>query len=170
VSIVIVDLGTRDADTEQVPLPPILRSRLALLGLLGIFLIPLGLSSLDGLTHVTTCRAATKAPFTLQVPDRGEPLVTSAATLTPDQANGLCGGLSLDIAVGTDRPGRVRVTMPITNHTEHTWRGSVKLVVGGVTLPVGIGEIEPGETEADSISVKVDPGLHEITGSLLIGP
>lgn len=167
----IVDLGTRDADTEQVPAPPILRSRLALLGLLGIFLIPLSLSSLDGLTHVTTCREATNAPFTLQVPDRGEPLVTSAATLTPDQAKGLCGGLNLDIAVGADRrPGRVRVTMPITNNTDHTWRGSVKLVIGGITVPVSIGEIEPGETEADSVSVKIDPGIHELEGSLLIGP
>jgi hypothetical protein len=152
------------------PVPPILRSRLALLGLLGVFLIPVGLSSLDGLTHVTTCREGTQAPFTLEVPDEGEPLVTSAATLTPDQAKGLCGGLALDIAVGSDRPGRVRVTLPITNNTEHTWRGSVKLVVAGTSLPVDIGEIEPGETEADSVSVKIGPGTHELEGSLLIGP
>jgi hypothetical protein len=168
--MVIVDLGRDGADTEQVPVPPVLRSRLALLGLLGIFLIPLGLSSLDGLTHVTTCRAGTTAPFTVEVPERGDPLVTSGATLTPEQAKGLCGGLTLGLAVGADRPGRLRVTLPITNNTVHTWRGSVKLVVGGVTVPVSIGEIEPGETEADSVSVKIDPGVHELEGSLLIGP
>ena len=151
-------------------MPQILRSRLALVGLFGIFLIPLGLSSLDGLTHVTTCRAGTRAPFTLEVPERGDPLVTSAATLTPADANGLCGGLALDLAVGPDRPGHVRVTLPITNNTRHTWRGSVKLVVGGTSVPVGIGEIEPGETRADSVSVKIGPGTHEVGGTLLIGP
>jgi hypothetical protein len=150
--------------------PPILRSRFALLGLLGIFLIPIGLASLDGLTHVTTCRAGTRAPFTLDVPDRGDPLVTSGATLTPEDANGVCGGLTLNLGVGPDRPGRVRVMLPITNNTRHAWRGSVKLVVGGTSVPVSIGEIDPGETRADSVSVKVGPGSHKIDGTLLIGP
>jgi hypothetical protein len=150
--------------------PAILRSRLALLGLLGIFLIPLGMSSLDGLTHVITCREGTRAPFTLELPARGDPVVASAATLTPEDANGLCGGLMLDMAVGADRPGRVRVTLPITNNTRYTWRGSVKLEVRGASVPVGIGEIAPGETKADSVSVKIGPGTHEVDGTLLIGP
>jgi hypothetical protein len=150
--------------------PRILRSRLALLGLLGIFLIPLGLSSLDGLTHVTTCRAAIKAPFTLEVPAHGDPLVASAATLTRVDSNGVCGGLSLDMSVGPDRPGRVRVTLPITNNTRHAWRGSVKLVVAGTSLPVRVGEIAPGQTRAESVSVRVAPGTHEVGGTLLIGP
>ena len=151
-------------------MPSILRSRLALLGLFGIFLIPLGLSSLDGLTHVITCREGTRAPFTLELPAQGDPVVASAATLTPHDANGLCGGLMLDMAVGADRPGRVRVTLPITNNTRYTWRGSVKLVVRGTSVPVSIGEIEPGETQADSVSVKIGPGTHEVDGTLLIGP
>ena len=68
----IVDPVASTADTETVP--SVLRSRLALLGLFGIFLIPLGLSSLHGLTHVITCRAGTRAPFTLAVSERGEPM------------------------------------------------------------------------------------------------
>jgi hypothetical protein len=164
----IVDPPRSTADTETVP--SILRSRLALLGLLGIFLIPVGLSSLDGLTHVTTCREGTSAPFTLAVPERGDPMVTSAATLTPDAANGLCGGLVLDMAVGADRPGRVRVTLPITNNTRYAWRGSVKLAVRGTSVPVSIGEIEPGQTKADSVSVKIGTGTHTVRGTLLIGP
>ena len=164
----IVDPVGSTADTETVP--AVLRSRLALLGLFGIFLIPLGLSSLHGLTHVITCRAGTRAPFTLAVPERGDPVVTSAATLTPDAAKGLCGGLVLDMAVGADRPGRVRVTLPITNNTRYTWRGSVKLVVRGASVPVSVGEIPPGETRADSVSVKIGPGDHEVDGTLLIGP
>jgi hypothetical protein len=150
--------------------PSVLRSRLALLGLFGIFLIPLGLSSLNGLTHVITCREGTRAPFTLAVPERGAPMVTSAATLTPDAANGLCGGLMLDMAVGADRPGRVRVVLPITNNTPYTWRGSVKLAVRGTSVPVSVGEIEPGETKADSVSVRIGAGSHQVHGTLLIGP
>jgi len=164
----IVDPVASTADTE--PVTSVLRSRLALLGLFGIFLIPLGLSSLHGLTHVITCRAGTRAPFTLAVSERGEPMVTSAATLTPDAAKGLCGGLVLDMAVGADRPGRVRVTLPITNNTRYTWRGSVKLVVRGTSVPVSIGEIEPGRTRAESVSVKIGPGSHAVRGTLLIGP
>jgi hypothetical protein len=150
--------------------PQILRSRLALFGLLGIFLIPLSLSSLGGLTHLTTCHEATHAPFTLAVPERGSPVVASAASFTRADARGLCGGLTLDMAVAPGRPGHVRVTLPITNNTRHTWRGSVKLVVGGASVPVGIGEIDPGETRADSVSVKVGSGTHEVNGTLLIGP
>ena len=145
-------------------------SQATLRTMFGIFLIPLGLSSLHGLTHVITCRAGTRAPFTLAVSERGEPMVTSAATLTPDVANGLCGGLTLDMAVGADRPGRVRVTLPITNNTRYTWRGSVKLAVRGASVPVDIGEIAPGETKADSVSVKIGPGAHKVDGTLLIGP
>ena len=164
----IVDPTTASADTEAVP--TVLRSRLALLGLFGIFLIPVGLSSLDGLTHVITCRAGTRAPFTLEVPARGAPLVTRAATLTPEEATGQCGGLVLDMAVSADRPGHVRVTLPITNNTRYTWRGSVKLVVRGTSVPVSIGEIEPGRTRAESVSVKIGPGSHAVRGTLLIGP
>jgi hypothetical protein len=164
----VVDPTGSTADTGTVP--PLVRSQLALLGLLGIFLIPLGLSSLDGLTHVITCRKGTTAPFSLEVPERGDPVVTSAATLTPDEANEPCAGLVLDMAVGADRPGRVRVTLPITNNTRFTWRGSVKLVVRGASVPVDVGEIEPGETKADSVSVKIGPGTHQVDGTLLIGP
>ena len=67
-------------------------------------------------------------------------------------------------------PAGCRVTLPITNNTRYAWRGSVKLVVRGASVPVGIGEIEPGETKADSVSVKIGPGTHKVEGTLLIGP
>jgi hypothetical protein len=37
-------------------------------------------------------------------------------------------------------------------------------------VPVSIGEIAPGETKADSVSVKIGTGTHEVKGTLLIGP
>jgi hypothetical protein len=119
---------------------------------------------------VTTCRAAIRAPFTLEVPEHGDPLVASAATLTRADSSGVCGGLSLDMNVAADRPGHVRVTLPITNNSGDAWRGSVKLVVAGTSVPVGIGEIAPGQTRAESVSVKIAPGTHEVGGTLLIGP
>ena len=152
-------------------MPPALRSRIALLVLLGAFLIPIGTSSLRGLTHVLTCRDATEIPFTLIVPESGPPVIISSRSITRDTAAGVCGGLVLDMGVGPgSREGRVVLRLPITNNTEFDWQGSVSLKIGSTFVPVEIGEIKSGATESDTISLKVDPGEVEVNGSLLIGP
>jgi hypothetical protein len=46
----------------------------------------------------------------------------------------------------------------------------VKLKLGGTTVPVRIGSIPAGQTRQDVIHFHVDPGTHDINGSLLIGP
>lgn len=146
------------------------RSRLALFGLLGVFLIPILTSSLNGLTHVLTCQQRTQAPFTLEVPEQGAPTILSALTLERGKAQDLCGGLTLDMAVQALNSSKVRVILPITNHTRYTWRGSVKLVLGHTSVPVDIGEVHAGATVNGHVDVHVDPGVHAIGGSLLIGP
>lgn len=140
------------------------------MGLLGIFLIPIGLSSLSGFRHVITCQQRTRAPFTLDIPDQGPPTVLSAITLQRGGNAELCGGLTLDMAVRPSSPGKVAIILPITNHTRYAWRGSVKLVVGHTSVPVGIGEIRAGATRSGTVDVRVDPGIHVVGGSLLIGP
>lgn len=151
--------------------PPILRSRLALVAMLGVLLIPIGMSSLRGLTHVLTCEDEAETPFTLLVPEDGPPAITSSVTITREDEAGACGGLFLNMRVGPgDKPNRVNVTLPITNRSEHPWQGSVELRLGGTQVPVDIGEIAAGATEEDTVEVRVDPGLHEVNGSLLIGP
>ena len=143
---------------------------MALIALLGAFLIPILLSSLQGLTHVLTCQEATNVPFTVQLPSHGQPTISSSAVITRDQANGLCGGLHLDMKVGQESNNKVKIILPITNNTAHEWQGSVKLNLGGTAVPVRIGSIPAGQTKEDTIHFKVDSGTNEINGSLLIGP
>jgi hypothetical protein len=144
---------------------PILRSRLALAALLGVFLIPIGTSSLRGLTHVLTCRERTNVPFTIDIPN-----ITSSQKITRDQPLELCGGLTLNLRVKPIGADKVQVALPITNHTKYTWQGSVSLNVAGTSVPVRIGTVKPGRTAADTIDVKIPHGSQTIDGSLLIGP
>ena len=146
------------------------RARIALAALLGIFLIPMITSSLNGLTHVLTCTAETPSTFTIEAPDDSPPVVLSAITVTRDQDPALCGGLTLNMGVRRPDEGSIELTVPITNHTKFPWRGSVKLVLDGQSVPIDIGEIQPGATQTASVRVKVDPGHHDIDGTLLIGP
>ena len=143
---------------------------MALIALLGAFLIPILLSSLQGLTHVLTCQQATNVPFTVQLPEHGQPTISSSAVITREQAAGLCGGLHLDMKVGQETANKVKIILPIQNGTKHDWQGSVKLKLGATTLPVAIGSIGSGRTKTDMIHLHVDSGTHEINGSLLIGP
>jgi len=146
------------------------RARIALAALLGIFLIPLVTSSLNGLTHVLTCSAETPSTFTIEAPDNQPPVILSAITVSRDEDPSLCGGLTLNMAVRKPEEGKVELTVPITNNTKFPWRGSVKLILDGQTVPIDIGEIASGSTEVGVVQVKVDPGHHEIDGTLLIGP
>jgi hypothetical protein len=143
---------------------------MALIALLGAFLIPILLSSLQGLTHVLTCQQATNVPFTVELPPGGPPTISSSSVITREQANGLCGGLRLDTKVGEEPPDKVRIILPIANQTKYDWEGSVKLKLGSTTVPVSIGRVPAGKTRQDVIHFKVSPGTHEINGSLLIGP
>ena len=152
-------------------MPSALRSRIALVVLLGAFLIPIVTSSLRGLTHILTCRDDTEIPFSLVVPDEGPPVIVSSNVIERDTPAGVCGGLLFDMGVGpADEPGRVLLRLPITNNTDFDWQGTVSLKLGSTVIPVDIGEIKAGETGSDTIEVKVDPGELEVNGSLLIGP
>ena len=138
--------------------------------LLGAFLIPIGTSSLRGLTHVLTCDGETEVPFTLVVPERGDPVIVSSNVIVRNEPEGVCGGLVLNMGVGPGGPGRVELRLPITNKTEFGWRGTVRIRLGSTVVPVGIGEIKAGETREDTVRVNVSPGEIEVNGSLLIGP
>jgi hypothetical protein len=150
--------------------PSILRSRAALVVLLGAFLIPIGMSSLRGLTHVLTCDEEVTTPFTLIVPEEGDPTVVSSTTIERGQEAGLCGGLFVNPQARAEGSRQVAMTLPIENRTEFPWQGTVKLVLGDITIPVDIGEIPAGQKGSDTVHLDLDPGSHEISGSLLIGP
>ena len=156
------------SDTGGVP--PALRSRIALIVLLGAFLIPIGQSSLRGLTHVLTCSQKTELPFTLVTPEHGDPVIVSSRSIVRGQPEGVCGGLVLDMGARPAGPGRVALRLPITNKTKYDWQGTVKLKIGSAEVPVDIGEVKAGRTATDTVKVKVSPGQLELNGSLLIGP
>src|SRR5437763_11167485 len=115
--------------------PSVLRSRLALIALLGAFLIPILLSSLQGLTHVLTCQQKTNVPFTVELPPHGQPTISSSSVITRSEANGLCGGLRLDMRVGTEGPNKVKIILPIQNGTHNDWEGTAQIQLGGTGGP-----------------------------------
>ena len=152
-------------------MPSALRSRIALVVLLGAFLIPIVTSSLRGLTHILTCEEDAEIPFSVIVPEEGPPVIVSSNVIERDVPDGVCGGLVLDMGVGpSEEPGRVQLRLPITNNTDFDWQGTVSVKLGGTVIPVDIGEIKAGETASDTVKVRVDPGELEVNGSLLIGP
>jgi hypothetical protein len=157
-------------------MPSSLRAKVALIGFLAILLIPIGTSSLRGLTHVLTCREESDTPFTIEVPGEGGPVISSSMVLereptgaAPDRE--LCGGLLLDLAAGSTRDDRTEVRVTITNRSDYGWRGTVQLRLDATTIPVSIGTVDPGSSATDTIELRVRPGsTHELAGSLLIGP
>ena len=114
-----------------------------------------------------TVRSATEA---VELPPGGAPTISSSSVITRQSAQGLCGGLHLDMRVGQESPRKVRIILPITNNTKHEWQGSVKLNLGGTSVPLRIGSIPEGKTKQNTIHFNVDEGVNEINGSLLIGP
>src|SRR5688572_15492100 len=108
-------------------MPAGLRSRVAMVALLAAFLIPLGTSSLRGLTHILTCLEEAAVPFTLIVPEKGDPVIVSSNVITRDEPEGVCGGLVLDVGVSPAGENRVALRLPITNRSEFDWKGTVRL-------------------------------------------
>lgn len=157
-------------------MPSALRAQVALIGLLAVLLIPIGTSSLRGLTHVLTCRDRSATPFSVDVPADGPPTISSSTVIerNPDGdvvSNEICGGLTLDLIMGSRVENRTDVTLLITNNSEFGWRGSVQLQLGDTPIPIDIGEIKAGGTAEDSFELRLDDNRrYEIVGNLLIGP
>lgn len=145
-------------------------SRVWVLVLVGVFLIPVGLSSLRGLTHVLTCSEQIGTPFTLIVEESGSPTLLSSRVIERDDERGLCGGLVVELSAAATPDGQVAITVPVTNASEATWRGTIQLSLGGTRIPVAVGRVGPGQTEVDTVELRLPVGAHELDGQLLIGP
>lgn len=149
---------------------PILRSRLAVAALLGVFLIPIGSSSLRGLTHVLTCSEEVESPFTVVVGADGTALVVSSTQIVAGEEPGLCGGLEVIMSARPEGVGRLALTVEVSNGTTHPWQGTIDLTLDGNGIPVDIGRVRPGEIEQDTVVFRLEAGSHELAGALLIGP
>ena len=152
-------------------MPSILRSRLALFAILGVFLIPIGVSSLRGLTHILVCEDRFQQPFTMVVPENGQPEILSSIRITKDpRANEICGGLTIEPRARSASGGKIAFTLPVKNNTDFSWRGTMGIELGGTNIPIDVGEVGPGQTRSDTVHFELDEGEHEVDGSLLIGP
>jgi hypothetical protein len=157
-------------------MPSALRAQVALIGFLAALLIPIATSSLRGLTHILTCQEEATTPFLVEMPDEGPPLVSSSMVLEREESGlpasaELCGGLTLDLAVGGATEGRADVIVTIANNSTYGWRGTVQLRLDDTMIPVDIGTIDAGGSESDTVELRVRPGRsYEIEGSLLVGP
>jgi hypothetical protein len=157
-------------------MPSALRAQVALIGLLAVLLIPIGTSSLRGLTHILTCRDKSATPFSVEVPESGPPIISSSTVIEREpsgavESKEICGGLTLDLEIGSRAEDRADVTLLITNNSDFGWRGSVQLRLGSTPIPIDIGQIDAGSTATDDFQLHLDSGRrYEIEGSLLIGP
>jgi hypothetical protein len=157
-------------------MPSALRAQVALIGLLGVLLIPISTSSLRGLTHILTCKEPATAPFSVDVPETGPPTLSSSTVIErePDgsvPSADVCGGLTVDLLMGSREDDRADVTLAITNGSEFGWRGSVQLSLDDVEIPIDIGAIDAGDTAEDTFELRLDGGrTYAIEGDLLIGP
>ncbi len=154
-------------------LPTSLRARIALVGLLGIFLIPASSAPLRGLTHILSCSEAVEATVFIDNSDAdsGVALGSADSIDLEDPDPTLCEGLRVDFQVGAPAGEQAPVIVAITNQSATDWRGSVDLQLGDVSLPVSIGEIGAGDTETDELSLRIDPNrTYAIDGTLRIGP
>jgi hypothetical protein len=155
-------------------LPMALRAKMAAVILLGIFFIPFATSDLRGLTHVLTCTDSVSASLLVDdtADDDSAPVLGSADSVSRDEVGlGLCGGLEVALQLTSARDGRAEVLVAITNSTQHDWKGSIELRFDNTPVPVAIGSIRQGDTESDTVELRVRSGrAYEITGTLLIGP
>ena len=158
-------------------MPSALRAQVALVGLLAVLLIPIGTSSLRGLTHILTCRDRSATPFSIEVPEDGLPTISSSTVIERDPGGEaatreVCGGLTLDLIIGGNSDeNRADVTLLITNNSEFGWRGSVQLELGSTDIPIDIGEIDAHGTAEDTFELRLDSNRrYDVAGNLLIGP
>jgi hypothetical protein len=157
-------------------MPSALRSRLALLLMLGAFLIPIASSNMRGLGQLLTCEEQTESPFTLLVEEGQDPTILTSQFFTAEDKTTLCasddgGGLELNPRARSRGDDRIELVLPIKNTSEYPWEGSVKLVIGGTPVPVRVGQIEAGTTEEAVVTLpNLDQGETVVDGSLLIGP
>ena len=150
-------------------MPALLRSRLAVAVLFGVFLIPIFLmSSLRGVTHVVSCAQPVERPFQVEITG-DEPIITGSALVVAGEDTG-CGPLTAEIIIRSEGTNRLAVTVPITNGGESAWRGTVQLEVGSTLIPITIGLVPGGGTREQTVILKLPDGVSSFQGSLLIGP
>ena len=153
-------------------LPSALRARIAMVTMLGIFLVPVTTSSLRGLNHILACRDEVVATLVVDTRAADDSVTLgSSDSVTREEPPALCGGLTVGLTLADSTEDRADVTVTIANDTDEDWQGSVDLRLGDTAVPVAIGSIDAGTTASDTVRLRLSPGRsYEISGVLRIGP
>ncbi len=146
-----------------------LRTRLAVLVMAGVLLIPIGQGSLRGIDHILTCTEGVETPFQVILTD-GVPIVTGSTAIEEGDPVLLCGGLGVEISVGPSSTRDVTVFATLSNESNVDWYGTVDLSVGDVRVPIDLGRVPSGSSLSESIDLSLAEGVTEFGGALLIGP
>lgn len=148
--------------------------RLPLIVLAVVFLIPVGTSSLRGLTHLLTCadEVGTVVSVTPGLEPGEPPTVLSSRLLEAGEDPLICEALVVELAVGDhdEDSGAAELIVDVTNASELDWRGTIRLEVGSTPIPLTVGRVAAGRTERSTTWVRGRDGQVEIEGELLIGP
>lgn len=150
-------------------MPIHVRTRLAMLVMAGVLLIPIGQASLRGIDHILTCSEQVETPFQVIITD-GVPIVTGSFAIEEGDPLLFCGGLGVEISVGPSSERDVTVFATLTNESSVDWFGTVDLSVGAVRIPIDLGRVPSGSSLSESVELSLDEGVTEFGGSLLIGP
>lgn len=150
------------------------RHRAPLVLLAVLFLIPVGTSSLRGLTHVLTCTDEVGTAISISPGlEPGEPpTLLSSQVLVAGEDPLICEALAVEMSIAgfDETSGDTDLQVDLTNRSELDWRGTVQLSIGGTNVPLAVGRIAAGETVSSTPTIRTDEDQVEIAGQLLIGP
>ncbi len=148
--------------------------RFALLVLAAVFLIPIGTSSLRGLTHLLTCVDEVDTPFSIQpgMFEGDPPTVTSSRVLEAGADPLLCEALVIDMSARQydEERGAVQMEFVIANESDAPWHGTVQVQLDRQIVPLEVGRIGPGDRAVHSVWARTREDRLDIQGTLLIGP
>ena len=159
-------------------MPSALRAQVALIALLGVLLIPIGTSSLRGLTHILTCQESAAAPVQhRRCPRTGRRRSTSS---TSDRAQprrqrarpSVCGGLTLDV-LDRQRARRTGPTSPSPSPTTASTAGAARCSSSSTTSTSRSTSARsaPARPPPTTFELRLDEGsTYEIEGDLLDRP
>ena len=153
---------------------PLTRHRLPLVVLAVVFLIPIGTSSLRGLTHILTCDDEVGTYLSITPPlEPGEaPTLLSSQVIEADDDPLVCEALEVELSIGDfeEDTGAVELLLVVANRSDVDWRGTIQLAIDDTQIPLSVGRIAAGSTVDEATWIRRQDDQVAIDGQLLIGP
>ena len=151
-------------------IPASARGRLGLLAILAVFLVPISVSWLGGLTQAVTCDDRARSTLAVSTTEKGDPIVLGSTTVTRKEKP-LCGRLVLETETRVRPDGDLRLRLGLRNKSAQAWRGTVRVAFDeNAPVDVAVGRVDAGETVWRLIPFDPPDGQTEIPLEVLVGP